>query len=236
MSNSHFTFKQFRIDQDACAMKVSTDACIQGAWTPVDNSTANVLDIGTGTGLLSLMLAQRNECIYIDAIEIDVTAAEQAKANISESKFAARIDIVQGDVMDYSFSKQYDLIICNPPFFQNSLLGDNPSRNIARHTLTLRYADVISVMKNVLKNDGYLSILLPHSELSCWEVLIQEQKVSCNAMLFIHPMIDKPANRVVCICSFLPTETEVHHLYIKDIKGVYTKEFIELMAPYYLFL
>jgi tRNA1Val (adenine37-N6)-methyltransferase len=236
MSNSHFTFKQFRIDQDACAMKVSTDACIQGAWTLVDNSAANVLDIGTGTGLLSLMLAQRNECIHIDAIEIDVLAAEQATSNIAESKFAARIDIGQGDVMDYSFSKQYDLIICNPPFFQNSLLGDNPSRNIARHTLTLRYADVISTMKNVLKKDGYLSILLPNSELSNWELLMQEQQVYCTTKLLIHPMMDKPANRVVCICSFLPTDTEEHHLYIKDMQGVYTKEFQDLMAPYYLFL
>jgi tRNA1Val (adenine37-N6)-methyltransferase len=236
MSNSHFTFKQFRIDQDACAMKVSTDACIQGAWTPIDNSAANLLDIGTGTGLLSLMLAQRNESIHIDAIEIDVSAAEQATSNIAESKFAARIDIVQGDVLEYSFAKQYDLIICNPPFFKNSLLGDNPSRNIARHTLTLRYADVISVMKNVLKKDGYLSLLLPNSELSNWELLMQEQQVYCTTKLFIHPMIDKPANRVVCICSFLPTDTEEHHLHIKDMQGVYTKEFQELMAPYYLFL
>eukprot|EP01136_Pigoraptor_vietnamica_P012822 Opistho-1_new@53158 len=117
MSNHYFQFKQFTIHQDKCAMKVSTDACIQGAWTPIANDVVHVLDIGTGTGLLSLMLAQRNSNIHIDAIELDADAARQAQENISASPWADRVDVMQGDVTAYQFAKQYDMVICNPPFF-----------------------------------------------------------------------------------------------------------------------
>src|SRR5205085_2984467 len=123
-SNSYFQFKQFRVQQEATAMKVSTDACIQGAWTPIEPFVKNVLDIGTGTGLLSLMVAQRNNHILIDAIELDENAAQQATENIHASPWGDRINIVNGDIRNYTFNRQYDLIICNPPFFQNSLLGD----------------------------------------------------------------------------------------------------------------
>ncbi|MGN6568280.1 MAG: tRNA1(Val) (adenine(37)-N6)-methyltransferase, partial [Flavipsychrobacter sp.] len=143
MSNQYFQFKQFRIEQDKCAMKVSTDACIQGAWTPIHDHVRHVLDIGTGTGLLSLMLAQRDPRMHIDAVELDEQAATQAKENIVSSPFSERIDIIHGDAKEYQANQQYDLIICNPPFFQNSLLGDNSKRNTARHTLSFSYEDLL---------------------------------------------------------------------------------------------
>src|SRR5688500_11779251 len=129
MANQYFQFKQFSIQQDRCAMKVSTDACIQGAWTPIADNVKDVLDIGAGTGLLSLMLAQRNYDIRIDAVELDVEAAQQAKENVASSPWKDRVEVIQADVTQHSFTKLYDMVICNPPFFNNSLLGDTDTRN-----------------------------------------------------------------------------------------------------------
>src|SRR4051812_8170670 len=117
MSNSYFQFKRFRIDQGSCAMKVTTDACIQGAWCPISPDVKAVLDIGAGTGLLSLMLAQRNDDICIDAIEYDKDAAIQAAGNVLASGWRDRISILYADVRDHRFARRYDLIISNPPFF-----------------------------------------------------------------------------------------------------------------------
>ena len=116
-------------------MKVSTDACIQGAWTPVTDNVKHVLDIGTGTGLLSLMLAQRYSNITIDAIEIDADACGQAKENIAASPWADRIKLTEIDINDYAPAQRYDMIICNPPFFLNTLLGSAPSRGSIKSLL-----------------------------------------------------------------------------------------------------
>lgn len=154
MSNSYFQFKQFRVEQDRCAMKVTTDACIQGAWTPVLPSVKNVLDVGTGTGILALMLAQKNSEITVDAIEVDKDAAGQARANVAGSPWRERINILEGDVRNYPFDKRYDLIITNPPFFSNSLLGDDVNKNLARHlwiSLRLHWCLLHYKHKNVEK-------------------------------------------------------------------------------------
>lgn len=172
MSNHYFQFKQFTIHQDKCAMKVSTDACIQGAWTPIANDVVDVLDIGTGTGLLSLMLAQRNSSIHIDAIELDADAAIQAKENASASPWADRVQMMQGDVTTHQFTKQYDMVICNPPFFNNSLLGDDAQRNSVRHTISLSYDALLAVLQNVLKPTGYAAVLLPAAEHEIWQNLL----------------------------------------------------------------
>src|SRR5437763_1278410 len=115
MSQSYFQFKQFTIHQDHCAMKVSTSACIQGAWTPIPDNAGSALDVGTGTGLLSLMLAQRAPQLSIDSIEIDAIAAAQANENVHQSPFADHIHLMQCDAKEYNPEKKYDLIICNPP-------------------------------------------------------------------------------------------------------------------------
>ena len=126
MSNSYFQFKQFIIHQDRCAMKVTTDACLFGAWVAEEDKsekiiTKNVLDIGTGTGLLSLMYAQKNSLANIDAIEIDEDAYIQAKENVAASPFAERINIIHDDIKRFTFSKKYDCIISNPPFYEKEI-------------------------------------------------------------------------------------------------------------------
>ena len=215
-------------------MKVSTDACIQGAWTPIMAEVKNVLDIGTGTGLLSLMLAQRNNTIEIDAIEMDEAAADQARENITNSDWNERIHIINSDARNYAFNKKYDLIISNPPFFQNSLLGPNEERNIARHTLSLSYEDLLSIFERYLSVQGYVSIMLPFSEQEKWEKLLEKSDWQVFKRLIVYPKENAEPIRVVSLSGRKPLEKQVDEkLVVHDIAN-YTNEFIALLQPYYL--
>jgi len=234
MSNQYFRFKQFTIQQDRCAMKVSTDACIQGAWTPLLPGVKEVLDIGAGTGLLSLMLAQRDTNISMDSIELDVEAAKQAKENVASSPWAESINVIQGDATAYDFSLRYDMVICNPPFFQNSLLGDRNERNIARHTLSLTYQGLIDVLKKALKPDGYASVLLPFAEYKEWEILLEQNGWNVFKKLIVKPKGTLGPNRVVSLCAINKPKQPDEQLTIYAGEQMYTKEFGDLLQPFYL--
>lgn len=237
MSNSYFQFKQFRVEQDRCAMKVTTDACIQGAWTPVLPGVKDVLDIGTGTGLLTLMLAQKSSEITVDAIEVDKDAAGQARANVAGSPWRERINILEGDVRNYPFDKRYDLIITNPPFFSNSLLGDDVNKNLARHTLQLSFAELLNAANNCLKDDGYVSILLPIEEYGLWKTQAENDGWHEVNALFVRHTAQMPVKRVVGLfCKKSATSRHEKTLVIKGEEQNYTADFIELLSPYYLHL
>lgn len=235
VGNTWFDFKQFRISQENCAMKVTTDACIQGAWTPTAPNTKRVLDIGTGTGLLALMLAQKNAEISVDAIEIDEDAAAQARRNVAESKWADRINIMQGDVKTFSALQQYDLIITNPPFFNNSLLSGTESKNKARHTLSLSYEELFAAIDRNLTSDGTASILLPYPESDIWEGIIQQKGWKIIYLLSVKHRDNAPVKRKVIVMS--RNNSHIRHnevLVIQEHDGSYTEGFSKLMAPYYL--
>jgi tRNA1Val (adenine37-N6)-methyltransferase len=235
MSNHYFQFKQFRIEQKHCAMKVSTDACIQGAWTPILSQVNNVLDIGTGTGLLSLMMAQRNDKISIDAIELDKASANQAHENFQASSWKNRIQLFEGDVRSFAFEKKYDLIICNPPFFQNSLLGNKQERNKARHQLSLGFDDLLKAMNNHLNEDGYASVLLPFNEHQYWTQHLSKNAWSISHLLEIVPLKNKSANRIVSLCTLKPSvKTITDKLVIYEQQGSYSERFSQLISPFYL--
>lgn len=235
MSNNYFQFKQFKVEQDNCAMKVSTDACIQGAWTPVLPEVKNILDIGAGTGLLSLMLAQRNKTAIIDAIEMDPLAASQAKQNFKHSAWSGRLHIIEADARNYLFGKKYDLIICNPPFFINSLLGNQQERNQARHNLSLSFEDLFKVIKSNLSHYGYASILLPVAEHEIWKKLLAKNSWKIFHELNVVPRIHQKANRVISLCSsdFFKQEM-IENLIIRNANDCYTSQFIHLLQPFYL--
>lgn len=234
MSNSYFKFKQFTVEQGKCAMKVSTDACIQGAWTPIESRVNSVLDIGAGTGLLSLMLAQRNANISIDAVELDVDAISQAQENISNSPWNDRVQVRHADVKEYNVDKHYDMIICNPPFFQNSLQGDKANRNMARHNDSLSYKDLLTSIDRLLHKDGYASIMLPVSEFKIWEDLLLESGWFVAYKLLVKPRQELKHNRVIGICQKRhPLNTHEEELCIYTDNG-YTDKFSLLMAPFYL--
>lgn len=238
MPNDYFQFKQFRIQQDACAMKVSTDACIQGAWTEVDDTVTRILDIGAGTGLLSLMLAQRSRSdVMIDAIELDEPTAAQAAENASSSPWSERITVMQGDITVLPLQAQYDMVICNPPFFNNSLQGDDTQRNMARHTNTLGYAELLHSLQCALTSEGYASILLPVAEHAIWKQLLDEEGWHISQELWVKPNKVKPVNRVVSICSRQQGSGLVkEELCIYNGDRTYTGEFAALLADYYLAL
>ncbi|PZF71544.1 tRNA1(Val) (adenine(37)-N6)-methyltransferase [Taibaiella soli] len=234
MANSYFQFKQFKIEQGSAAMKVSTDACIQGAWTAVQAADHDVLDIGCGTGLLSLMLAQKQSEIQIDAVELDADAALQASQNVKHSPWSDRINVFQEDIKDFRPEKKYDLIICNPPFFQNSLLGPDELRNQARHNHTLSYQDLFDVIEKHLHPSGRASILLPSVEHTIWETIVQQNGWSVYHKLLVYPSVNKTFNRVVSIIGSKQQETILEALQIRDAENNYSETFTRLLGPYYL--
>lgn len=243
MPNPFFRFKQFTIQHDRCAMKVSTDACLQGAWTPIAETVTNVLDIGAGTGLLSLMLAQRSDRIQVDAIELDSVTAVQAQENVASSPWNNRVLVINADATKHLYNKQYDLVICNPPFFNNSLLGDQDSRNLARHTVSLSYSDLWNILNKVLKPDGYASIMLPVVEHTEWEELLRRNDWHINHRLCIHHRANRSCKRIVSLCSRNATQNETERvtqsvtekkLILYSAPNQYSPEAAELLKPFYL--
>jgi tRNA1Val (adenine37-N6)-methyltransferase len=218
-------------------MKVTTDACILGAWTPLLPGVKRVLDIGAGTGLLSLMLAQRNPGIIIDAIEFEHNAAIQAKENVHTSPWKNRINIVHGDVRDYATDTRYDLIISNPPFFVNSLLSDDAAKNMARHASTITFNDLLHSLNAHLNEDGYAAILLPAPEYNTWKQLLKENGWSEFNRLPVKHRPDAPVKRVIGLFTRKQTDgSEEETLTIYDSDNRYTERFKELMSPFYLYL
>ena len=235
MSNNYFQFTEFRIEQEQCAMKVTTDACIQGAWTPVLPRVKHVLDIGAGTGLLSLMLAQRAQDVVIDGVEFDENAAVQAKENVNVSQWKERIKIHEADARNYTAPVKYDLIISNPPFFNDSLLSDKERKNMARHTLSLTYSDLLKVLDANLAEDGYTSIMLPYPEYQKWQTLLAQNEWFELSRLCVKHTNAAPVKRVVGLFSRKNVLTvDEQELVIMGDDNKYTSSFVELLSPFYL--
>ena len=163
MPNPYFQFKQFTVWHDKCAMKVGTDGVLLGTWATVfpENKTFSVLDIGTGTGLIAMIIAQRNDNAIIDAIDIDNDACEQAIGNIDKSPFKDRINVIHKPFTDYSTEKKYDLIVSNPPFFKNSMKCPDEKRSVARHNDSLPLKLLIEHAVTMLSDNGRIALILP---------------------------------------------------------------------------
>ena len=161
MNKNSFQFKQFTVYQDLCAMKVGTDGTLLGAWAKAPEKTCRILDIGTGTGLIALMMAQRFPKAQITGVEIDTNATRQAQENAQNSPFNDRISIIQGDITKISDNIGFDSIVCNPPYFVNSLQCPTDQRTLARHTVSLNYESLMHVAGKLLKDDGSFSLVIP---------------------------------------------------------------------------
>lgn len=160
MSNGFFKFKQFTVWHELCAMKVGTDGVLLGAWA---SGGKRVLDVGTGSGLIALFMAQRFEHASITAIDIDDGACMQARENVEKSPFGMRIDVVKSSLQHFMTESRYDAVVCNPPFFYNSLKSNDSQRSIARHTDTLSYHDLFRGVASLLADDGEFSVVIPAS-------------------------------------------------------------------------
>ena len=161
MANGYFQFKQFTVRQQHCAMKVGTDGTLLGAWSQASAGPCRVLDVGTGTGLIALMMAQRYPEAEFIAIDIDEKAVFQAQENVSASPFADRIKVLEADVQTFEDSVKFDSIVCNPPFFEDSLVCPDPQRTEARHTVSLGYRQLMESAFRLLKDDGRFSVIIP---------------------------------------------------------------------------
>lgn len=215
-------------------MKVTTDACIQGAWTPVLPAVKRILDIGTGTGLLSLMLAQKDPSIVVDAVEYDEDAALQAIENFQLSQWTERLNVFKGDVRTIAFQSKYDLIISNPPFFNNSLLSQTKQKSMARHTTGLSYNELIQVIAANLAAKGYASVLLPCKEYSIFRVLATEAGLHECGKLLVKHIESAAVKRIVGLFSLEAASDPMEEpLIIKDIDGHYTQKFTSLLGPFY---
>ncbi|PWT76134.1 MAG: methyltransferase [Bacteroidetes bacterium] len=237
MPNTYFKFKQFTIHQDQCAMKVCTDACILGAWFAEKiPSNSSVLDIGSGTGLLMLMLAQKNKS-EIDGIELDLPSFKQLKENIHQSKWKEHLRVFPGDVRNHAFSFRYDFIIVNPPFFENDLLSDIEEKNLAKHSKSLTLQELISVIDQNLHASGSFGILLPFHREKEFEELASARHFYPQEKLLVKQTPAHPYFRSIIHFSRNKVPTIMGaELTIQEQEGKYTPDFVELLRDYYLYL
>lgn len=227
-----FKFKQFSIDQTNSPFKVGTDGVLAGALCPV-NAPKNILDIGTGTGLIALMLAQRCNAT-IDAIEIDYNAFHQAKMNFKNSKWSDRITLSHCALQDFNPDKKYAVIISNPPYFQSSLKSDVESKNKARHTDSLTPTELVRMSSDLLSSTGKLCLIYPVEEGEKTIALAKEHGMYCTRIVNIKPTPDKKTKRLFLEFEFSDIPTIREELIIEQNgRHQYSKAYKKLTEKFY---
>lgn len=235
MANPYFSFKQFTVFHDKCAMKVGIDGVLLGAWTEVENLD-KILDIGTGTGLIALMLGQRTEG-EIDAIDIDENAINQAKENVGKSPWSNRIKLYLLSIQEFAkqTNNRYDLIVSNPPYFNNSLKAPTESRSVARHTDTLSHEDLIDNATVLLTQTGRICLILPVNEgLKCVQYA-EKNKLFCTKLVTVYPKPGTVAKRLLIEFSLQFSQRIESELIIENNqRHQYSDEFSLLAKDFYL--
>ena len=216
-------------------MKVCTDSCILGAWTAARlNASETVLDIGAGTGLLSLMLAQESPA-KIDAIELDRESAQQAAENIAASPWSHRIHLIHQDVRHFAPKHDYDFIISNPPFFENDLLSPSSGKNKAKHAETLNLEEIISIIQRLLNARGAFSILVPFHRTDYIEKLAAAKGFHLREKMLIRQNpLHTPFRSVLLFTPKASSSMDIQELTIRDDQGKETVELLHLMKAYYI--
>ena len=253
MPTPFFHFKQFTVWHDQCAMKVGTDGVLLGALAQVKDSTQTILDIGSGSGLVALMLAQRCESATITAIDIDEGAFRQTLFNFSASPWSLRLTAAQSSVQEFSNNNKnsFDLIVSNPPFFTDSLKNPDIARSTARHNDTLSFNELLFHASLLINKTGSIVMILPVSDKKMCVKCAENYGLYCCTSVVIFPKPGASAKRVVLTFSKnnspkknseLTIETDIRGVYTDefeltietDIRGVYTDEFTALVRNYYL--
>ncbi|RTY91372.1 tRNA1(Val) (adenine(37)-N6)-methyltransferase [Flavobacterium sp. GT3R68] len=231
-----FSFKQFTVDQDRCAMKIGTDGVLLGAWTPLENNPNSILDIGTGTGLIALMLAQRSFAEQIDALEIDEDAYEQAVDNFEKSPWNDRLFCFHAGLDEFveEPEDEYDLIVSNPPFYTEDYYSSNEQRDLARFADAMPFEELVEAAAMFLSENGVFSVIIPFKEEAKFLALAQE----CELYPFkITRIKGTPTTEIKrCLMAFSRNETDVvvDELVIETARHQYTAEYIALTKDFYL--
>lgn len=234
MPNDYFQFKQFTIYQDHCAMKVGTDSTLIGALSDIENAST-ILDVGSGTGIVELMLAQRSMA-DITGIELDELAARQAVENVSATAWKDRIKIIRGDFNQYHFEQKFDCIVSNPPFFKEDLRCPDNRRNMARHTDSLSFDELLKGVSNLLNSRGKFSVIIPTTAVNDFIDTSLIYGLYPKVILTVYPKLDKPSKRTILILTDHKGDTSTTSLVVHRSDGSYSDDFREIMKDYYLHL
>jgi len=231
---SGFKFKQFTIHQDKTAMKIGTDSVLFGSWLKTNPSYKSILDIGAGTGLLSLMMAQKSPEALITALEIDVDAFSQAQKNVDKCKWANRIDLIHTNANLWRTDKKYDLLISNPPYFQNSLKAKNSSRTNARHQIDFKIQDLLSLWKKHGSEKSEMACVLPNDQADILTGLVFKESRFLKNQTLVRSTCEGKIIRQLLLFSKEKTPTVMSELCIYTLDKQYTKAYIDLTIDFYL--
>ena len=233
-----FTFKQFFVAHDRCAMKVGTDGILLGAWSPIARVN-RILDIGTGSGLLALMLAQRtDENVVIDAVELDADAAEQARENVVESPWAERIQVHTADIQQWvaGLTTRYNLIVSNPPYYEQGVECATPQREQARYTTSLDHETLLACAANAITEDGFFCVVLPENI----GQMLTQQALSMGWHLRLRTDVAETEMRLPhrVLLAFSPKGGECFsdRLVIRGPEQQYSEGYTALTQAFYLFM
>jgi tRNA1Val (adenine37-N6)-methyltransferase len=235
MSNP-FVFKQFTINQDQCAMKVGTDAVLLGAWANLEHNPNSVLDIGAGTGIIALMLAQRCHAESIDAIEIDDEAYEQCVDNFENSPWSDRLFCYHTSLEEFvdEVDEKYDLIISNPPFYSDDFKSQNKQRDLARFSDALPFEHLLVSVSKLLSEYGKFSVIIPFKEENHFIDLASKVNLFPNTILRIKGNPNSDIKRSLIEFSFHENKTKVNELVIETSRHQHTQDYINLTKDFYL--
>ena len=231
-----FQFKQFSVAQDRCAMKVGTDAVLLGAWSALDHMPNTILDIGSGTGILALIMAQRSTAELIDALEIDADAYEQCVHNFETSDWGDRLFCYHASLDEFvgEIEDTYDLIISNPPFYTDHFKSRNEARNKARFEDALPFEELLTSVSKLLSVTGQLNVIIPFSEEINFISLAKNVDLYPIRILRVRGLEESPVKRSLISFTFQENKIEVSELTIEITRHHYTHDYINLTKDFYL--
>ncbi|MGB5553675.1 MAG: methyltransferase [Flavobacteriaceae bacterium] len=234
--NKPFKFKEFAIHQERCAMKIGTDGVILGAWAPIDHNPDSILDIGAGTGLIALMVAQRSTAETIEAIEIIEEAYEQCVENFEASPWADRLFCYHAglDELLDDIDEKYDLIVSNPPFYSEEVSSGNSARDTARQNLSLPFDELLDGVSKLLTNDGIFATIIPYKEEENFVNLAESFGLYPTRKLRVRGNPSTEIKRSLLDFSFKEKAITEEELTIEKERHQYTKEYISLTKDFYL--
>lgn len=238
MSNNYFQFKAFTISQEGCAMKVCTDSCLFGAWVANElqkdrHSYKNIIDIGTGTGLLALMLAQKIDASIL-GVEIDETAAITASQNVANASFSNQVNIVQQDILELQQRNYFDCVISNPPFYEGSLLSENNAVNQARHQEGLTIEQLAKQCDLLSTANATVALLAPFNREEAFIDAMAHHRFFIKKLCRVRNQTNKPYIRTMFLFTRETTDAVETTITIKEENGNYSKDFSSMLQDYYL--